>query len=293
VKNFADRLLEAIEEKQNPSVVGLDPRIENIPQNIRKNTTPANAILEFNYRIIDAVAPIVPAVKPQIAFYEQHGAEGIKVFIETIKHAKKKGLVVIEDVKRNDVGSTARAYAEAHLGKAFNGDAVTVNAYLGSDGVKPFIEKARHGKGCFVLVKTSNPSSTELQDRKLADGSRVYEAMAKLVNEWGRESIGSNGYSAVGAVVGATFPREAERLRELMPRSFFLVPGYGAQGGEAGDVVPCFNDDGFGAIVNSSREIIFAYKKRGGRFDEAAALAAENMREALTLALKKNGKWPW
>jgi orotidine-5'-phosphate decarboxylase len=293
MKNFADQLLEAIDKKQNPSVVGLDPRLEKIPEHVRKDKKTGKAILEFNKRVIDAVAPIVPAVKPQIAFYEKHGIDGLKAFIKTIKHAKKRGLVVIEDVKRNDIGSTAQAYAEAHLGKAFNGDAVTVNAYLGSDGVKPFAEKIKHGKGFFVLVKTSNPSSTELQDKKLAGGNKVYEEMGKLVHEWGKNSVGANGYSAVGAVVGATFPKEAERLRQIMPNTPFLVPGYGAQGGGAKDVVPCFNDDGMGAIVNSSRGIIFAFQKHGGEFDEAASKAAQDMKEDLENALKNAGKWPW
>lgn len=291
--NFADTLMEAIDKKQNPSIVGLDPRIESVPDSVKQGKTPAEAFLAFNKDIIDAVADIVPAVKPQNAFYEQYGVEGIKSYIETVKYAKSKGLVVVGDVKRNDIGSTAKAYAAAHLGEAFGFDAVTVNAYLGTDGIKPFLEKTPEGKGLFVLVKTSNPSSGELQDKLLDDGRSVYEAMAELVDGWGKESLGSRGYNSVGAVVGATYPKEAELLRKIMPKTIFLVPGYGAQGGGADDVVPCFNSDGYGAIVNSSRGIIFAYQKQGGEHDEAAGKAAEAMREDLKKSLSKAGKWPW
>ncbi|MCD6414971.1 MAG: orotidine-5'-phosphate decarboxylase [Candidatus Diapherotrites archaeon] len=293
MRNFADILLAAIDKKQNPSVVGLDPRLDRIPDSIKEGKTPGEAILDFNKGIIDAISHVVPMVKPQIAFYEQYGADGIRAFIETIEYARSKKLLVLEDVKRNDIGSTAKAYAEAHLGGAFGGDAVTVNAYLGSDGVKPFLEKTSEGKGLFILVKTSNPSSGELQDKLLDDGRAVYELMAELVDKWGNDCIGERGYSAVGAVVGATYPKEAELLRKVMPRAIFLVPGYGAQGGGADDVVPCFNPDGYGAVVNSSRGVIFAYEKLGGEFDEAAGRAAEAMREDISKALKKADKWPW
>ena len=309
--NFADRLFEAIEKKQNPSVVGLDPRIAQIPDSIKEERlakygdTPqavAASFLAFNKGIIDAVKDIVPAVKPQMAFYEKYGPYGVEAFQLTAEYAKKNGLIVIEDAKRNDIGSTAVAYAEGHLGevdtikgkaRVFDVDAITVNSYLGTDGVKPFIEQAKNGKGAFLLVKTSNPSSGELQDRRLKEGATVYETMAKLVDEWGKDVVGSRGYSAIGAVVGATYPREALRLRLLMPRSPFLVPGYGAQGGGAMDTMPCFNDDGYGAIVNSSRGIIFAYQKRGGEYDSAARAAAEDMKKDLQDALVKKGIYPW
>ncbi|MCD4740541.1 orotidine-5'-phosphate decarboxylase [archaeon] len=291
--NFADTLIKAIDKKQNPSIVGLDPRIESIPDAIKEGKNPAEAFLEFNKGIINAVKDTVPAVKPQIAFYEQYGVEGIKTFIETVQYAKSKGMVVVGDVKRNDIGSTAKAYANAHLGEAFGLDAVTVNAYLGTDGVQPFLDKTTEGKGMFILVKTSNPSSGELQDQLLDDGRSVYQAMAELVNGWGQNSIGEKGYNSVGAVVGATYPKEAERLREIMPKTIFLVPGYGAQGGGADDVLPCFNADGYGAIVNSSRGVIFAYQKQGGEFDEAAGKAAQAMKDDLKTSLRKAGKWPW
>ncbi|MCD6523338.1 MAG: orotidine-5'-phosphate decarboxylase [Candidatus Diapherotrites archaeon] len=307
--NFADLLIQKIEERNNPSVVGLDPRIENIPSSIREEKANkygdtaqavAAAFLEFNRGIIDAVHDIVPAVKPQMAFYEQYGPYGVEAFIETVKYAKSKGLVVIEDAKRNDIGSTAVAYANGHLGEVatckgnkiaiYGVDAITVNAYLGTDGIKPFVDNIKeHGRGCFILVKTSNKSSGELQDLKLQDGNTVYEKMAQLVNQWGEGTEGTLGYSSVGAVVGATYPQEAKRLREIMPKAIFLVPGYGAQGGGADDVLPCFNPDKRGAIVNSSRGIIFAYQRREGfteeQYKEAARAAAEDMRDDLRRAL--------
>jgi len=309
--NFADRLFEAIEKKQNPSVVGLDPRIAQIPEHIKEERlakygdTPqavAASFLAFNKGIIDAVKGIVPAVKPQMAFYEQYGPYGVEAFQMTVEYAKKNGLIVIEDAKRNDIGSTAVAYANGHLGevetikgkaRGFDVDAITVNSYLGTDGVKPFIEQAKNGKGAFLLVKTSNPSSGELQDRHLKEGATVYETMAKLVDGWGSEVVGERGYSAIGAVVGATYPREALRLRLMMPKAPFLVPGYGAQGGGAMDTLPCFNDDGYGAIVNSSRGIIFAYQKRGGEYDNAARAAALDMKKDLQDAMVKKGIYPW
>lgn len=309
--NFADKLFEAIEKKQNPSVVGLDPRIANIPDSIKEERvskfgdTPqavAASFVAFNKGIIDAVKDVVPAVKPQMAFYECYGPYGVEAFQVTCKYAKRNGLVVIEDAKRNDIGSTALAYAKGHLGEVdtvkgkttlFDVDAITVNSYPGSDGVKPFVEQAKNGKGAFLLVKTSNPSSGELQDKKLADGITVYEAMAKLVDTWGSEVVGERGYSSIGAVVGATYPEEATKLRQLMPKTPFLVPGYGAQGGGAMDTMPCFNDDGYGAIVNSSRGIIFAYQKRGGEFEEAAKEAALDMKVDLENALLQKGIYPW
>lgn len=286
-KNFADRLIEAVKAKGNAICVGLDPRLEQIPSFIKEHAlldgdkTPAkaaaDALLEFNKGIIDAVADVVPVVKPQIAFYEIYGAEGIWAYIETLKYAKEKGLITIADAKRNDIGSTAAAYAKAFLGEIemfegehevvapmFDADSITLNAYLGWDGIKPFLEEGnKYQKGAFILVKTSNPSGKDLQDIELKDGIPVYEFMGHLVESWGADYVGEYGYSIAGAVVGATYPQQAKVLRRVMPKSIFLVPGYGAQGGGADDVKPCFNDDGLGAIVNSSRGIIFAYEKKG------------------------------
>jgi len=298
-KHFADRLVEAIKKKGSAICVGLDPRLDKIPGFIREKAAKtsgddklklaAEAIIEFNKGIIDAVADLVPVVKPQVAFYEIFGEEGMRAYRETLDYAHEKDLITIADVKRNDIGSTAEAYASAYLGEVFDADSGTVNAYLGSDGVKPFVKVAADaGKGLFVLVKTSNKSSGELQDlfvwdekAKGKDACALYEIMGGYVDSWGADEIGESGYSLVGAVVGATFPSQAKVLREIMPNAFFLVPGYGAQGGGAADVAPCFNKDGLGAIVNSSRGIIFAYEEAGKR-EEGFAEAA---REA-TLAMK-------
>jgi orotidine-5'-phosphate decarboxylase len=305
MKNFVDRLVEKIEEKKSVVCVGLDPRLDKIPQFIKdkalkENKEPlkaaAESLLEFNKGIIDAVADLVPVVKPQIAFYELFGEEGIRAFRETIEYAHKKDLLVIADVKRNDIGSTAEAYAEAYLGmvdafnedhSVFDADAITVTPYLGWDGIKPFLEQCKkYSKGIFILVKTSNPSSGDLQDLGLQEGQSVFEIMGALVESWGADLIGEKGYSSIGAVVGATYPEQAEKLREIMPQAFFLVPGYGAQGGGAEDVKPCFNEDGLGAIINSSREIIFAYEKSDKYsekdFGKAAKEAVEQMNKDLT-----------
>ena len=313
-KNFADRLIDAIEKKENPTVVGLDPWFKDIPETLKKETfqrfgdsfeSVGKCIFEFNTQIIDSVFELVPAVKIQMAAYEQYMEPGINAFRQTSDYARKKGLIVIEDAKRNDIGSTAQAYADGHIGEvdlfekkstAFGVDAVTVSPYLGSDGIKPFVENStKYGNGIFVLVKTSNPSSSELQNLECTvEGSgnkKIYEVMAELVNEWGKDTIGETGYSSIGAVVGATYPEEAVKLRKLMPNSIFLVPGYGAQGGSANDIVPCFNSDGRGAIVNSSRGIIFAYKKAGDQEEFASAAKNEviTMRENLNKALLSNG----
>lgn len=314
MNHYADRLLDAIEKKQNPGIVGLDPRLEQIPSFIKEDMVEkhgktfeaaAESFLIFNKRIIDAVKDIVPAVKPQIAFYEKYLGPGIRTFVETVKYARKKGLVVIEDGKRNDIGSTAEAYSQGHLGKvdmfgepvsAIDVDCITVNPYLGIDGISPFIADVKaHGKGIFVLVKTSNPSAGDFQDLMLG-GKRMYEIVAELVNKWNADTIGSRGYGSVGAVVGATYPQEAVVLRKIMPKSIFLVPGYGAQGGGAKDTVPCFNTDGYGAVVNSSREVIFAYQKGNHReedFDNVARDAAQDMKDKLNAALKEAGKRAW
>ncbi|MFA5842903.1 MAG: orotidine-5'-phosphate decarboxylase [Candidatus Gracilibacteria bacterium] len=304
--HFADRLVAAIKAKKNPVCVGLDPRLKSIPEFIKARyiaqygetlAAAANAILEFNKGIIDSVCDLVPIVKPQIAFYEQYGFSGFWAFEETCKYAQSKGLLVIADAKRNDIGSTAEGYANAFLGEVelFNGkvpsldvDAITVNPYLGYDGIKPFNEVCRkHGKGMFVLLKTSNPSSGDLQDQVLdekvnegfgSEGRMTnYELMAHLIESWGAEDVGESGYGFMGAVVGATYPAQAQVIRKLLPTAIFLVPGYGAQGGGAADVKPCFNADGLGAIVNSSRGITFAYQaeKYAGLYQpEAYAEAA-------------------
>lgn len=324
--NMADKLLDAIDKKQNPCVVGLDPTIDKIPKNLIKGNSfesIADAIRKFNYGIIDAVADLIPAVKPQIAFYEKYGAEGIKAFKDTVDYAKSKGLIVIEDGKRNDISTTAQAYAEAHLGKvktqtssafSINADLLTVNPYLGSDGLKPFFEVSKEfGKGIFILVKTSNPSSGELQDRlieitsnekdelktlgiELNDNkTELYKLVGLQVNKLAQQLKGNRGYSPIGAVVGATYPEQAVALRNIMPNSIFLVPGYGAQGGGADDVITCFNNDGYGAVVNSSRGIIFAYEKSEKykeNFAEAAREATLLMIKDINSALKKAGKLP-
>lgn len=263
--NFADTLIDKIKET-SPICVGLDPRYDQIPEHIREDApTPGAALFEFNKGIIDEVYDLVPVVKPQIAFYEMLGLDGLAALSRTIDYAKEKGLLVLLDAKRNDIGSTAEAYANAYLdeGGDFAADALTVTPYLGYDGIKPFVEMCRkNGKGLFVLVKTSNKTSGDLQDRKVDEtGQAVYELTGQLVDSWGSDLIGDSGYSSIGAVVGATYPDEAKKLRTLMPQSIFLVPGYGAQGGGAEDVRPCFNEDGLGAIINSSRGIIFAYEK--------------------------------
>ena len=274
-----DKLIEKIQKLHAPVVVGFDPDLAFIPDFIQRRAfsqygeTPegaAQAIWTFNKAIIDAVCDLVPAVKPQSAMYEQFGISGEIIFDRTIRYCHEKGLIVIGDVKRGDIGNTSAAYARGHLGPVqigtsqFNGfdeDFVTVNPYMGSDSVLPFTETAeKSGKGIFVLVNTSNPSSADFQDR-LVDGRPLFELVADKVNEWGSGSIGQYGFSEVGAVVGATWPKQAARARELMPHTFFLVPGYGAQGATAQDLKPNFNEDGLGAIVNSSRGIIAAYKK--------------------------------
>ncbi len=291
--NFADTLIDKIKDT-SPICVGLDPRFDQIPEHIREDApTPGAAFFEFNKGIIDAVHDLVPIVKPQIAFYEMLGLDGLAALVRTMDYAKEKGLLVLLDAKRNDIGSTAQAYANAYLDEEgdFTADALTVTPYLGSDGIKPFTEMClKNGKGIFTLVKTSNPSSGDIQDRKVDEtGQAIYELMGQLVDSWGADLIGESGYSSVGAVVGATYPDEAKKLRKLMPTSIFLVPGYGAQGGGAADVLPCFNEDGLGAIINSSRGIIFAYEKNKNyspeQYKEAARAAVVNMKTDLESVL--------
>ncbi len=273
-----NKLMTKIKEKNAPIVVGLDPMMKFIPESIKKDAFAeygetlqgaAEAIWQYNKGIIDEVYDLIPAVKPQIAMYEQFGIEGLIAFQKTVDYCKEKGLVVIGDIKRGDIGSTSEAYAVGHLGKVavgsksyygFNEDFVTVNPYLGTDGVKPFIDICKQeNKGIFVLVKTSNPSSGEFQDR-IIDGRPLYEWVGEKVAAWGADHMGDD-YSYVGAVVGATYPEQGKILRKLMPNTLILVPGYGAQGGKGTDLVHFFNEDGFGAIVNSSRGIIAAYQQ--------------------------------
>lgn len=309
---FIDRLISKIKETGNPSVVGLDPRLEFIPSFLREKAFKdygeglagaATAILYFNRKIIDAVYDIVPAIKPQLAFFEKYGVEGLKAFLETIEYAKSKGLIVIADGKRNDIGSTAEAYSSAYLGKtsvngkdisAFDSDALTVNPYLGYDGIKPFINDCSiYGKGIFVLVKTSNKSSGQLQDMLMQYGKSIYEIVAEYVDEWGKSLVGEYGYSSIGAVVGATYPNQAKILRGIMKKAYILVPGYGAQGGTAKDVIHNFNNDGLGAIVNASRSIMCAWqsekwsdKFKEEEFELACRAEAISMRDEINEVLR-------
>ena len=304
-----NKLVQKIKGTGASIVAGLDPMLSYIPESILKKAFAeygetlegaAEAIWQFNKEIIDNICDLIPAVKPQIAMYEQFGVEGLKAFQKTVNYCKEKDLVVIGDVKRGDIGSPSAAYATARLGKvtvgekrlsAFDEDFATVNPYLGSDGVKPFIEVCKkEKKGIFVLVKTSNPSSGEFQDR-LINGRPLYEYVGEKVDEWGKECMGDS-YSYVGAVVGATYPEMGKILRKIMPKAYILVPGYGAQGGKGADLVHFFNEDGLGAIVNSSRGIIAAwqqekYAKFGAEhFGEASRAAVLDMREDIAQALE-------
>lgn len=307
----SDKLIRAIISKKSPIVVGLDPRLESIPSEILESSFKmhgetlkgaAESILEFNKGIIDSIYDLVPAVKPQIAFYEQYGVEGMAAYKETCEYAHSKGLIVIADVKRGDIGTTSKAYSIAHLGKvkvgsqlisAFEADFATVNPYLGDDCMREFMDEVKtFEKGLFVLVKTSNKTSGQLQDLEVEDG-KVYDKVAELVSNWNDSLVGEMGYSPVGAVVGATYPSELEHLRQKMPKAIFLVPGYGAQGGGAKDVVGAFNADGLGAIVNSSRGIIFAYEGSNLEYKEAARKATLEMREDINRTLENADKKYW
>ena len=291
MKNFADRLIAACKEKDSIVCVGIDPRPGLLPP-LRQSLSPAEQFVAFAKDVIDAVKDVAVAVKPQSAFFEALGSEGSRAYWEVVELARKNDLLVIADVKRSDIGSTAEAYAHAYLGGSplWNPsvDAVTVNPYLGSDGIVPFIDAAEaQGGGVFVLVKTSNPSSGELQDL-VAEGRPIYEHVGRWLADHADDLLGESGYSSLGAVVGATYPEQLERLRELMPRNLFLIPGYGAQGGGAADVKPGLNADGRGAIVNASRSVIFAYRdeKWAAQHDEAdwtdaVRDAARKMRDQL------------
>jgi orotidine-5'-phosphate decarboxylase len=258
---FADRLIHQIQTKDSRCIVGLDPRIDEMPAFLRGSGAYA-AITAFHELVIDAVADLVPAVKPQLAFFEQYGVAGMQAFENTVLAAKKRGLLVIADGKRNDISSTAEAYANAYLGGGgFDCDAMTATPYLGRDSLVPFVEACKkRGKGLFVVLKTSNPGSKDFEDQALeATGRPLYEKIAGVLNELGSDLVGESGYSSVGAVIGATFPEEGRRLRTLMPKALILVPGYGAQGGSAQAAAECFNDDGLGAIVSSSRGITYGF----------------------------------
>lgn len=293
-----NKLINKIQKTKAPIVVGLDPMLSYVPEHIQKKAFDefgetlegaAEAIWQFNKEIVDKTYDLIPAVKPQIAMYEQFGIEGLKAYKKTVDYCKSKDLVVIGDIKRGDIGSTSAAYATGHLGKVqvgsktyagFDEDFATVNPYLGSDGVKPFIDVCKQEKkGLFILVKTSNPSSGEFQDQ-LINGKPLYEMVGEKVAQWGEDHMGDS-YSYIGAVVGATYPEQGEILRKVMPKSFILVPGYGAQGGKGKDLVHFFNEDGLGAIVNSSRGIIAAYKQ-----EAYAKFGAENFGDAPRAAVE-------
>lgn len=299
-----DKLIDSIKAKGNPTVVGLDPRIEYIPKFIMEEKyekygislkAVSKGIFEFNKFIIDEIYDLIPAIKPQIAMYERYGIDGMKAYLKTIEYAKEKELIIIGDIKRSDIASTAEAYSDGHIGRVeimeksfdvFKQDFITLNPYLGSDSITPFLKDCKqYEKGLFILAKTSNPNSGEIQDL-IVDGVPLYEKIGYLIDTWGSELIGKNGYSEIGAVVGATHKEQAERLRKIMPKSFFLVPGYGAQGGKAEDLSVCFDKNGLGAIINSSRGIIAnhlkeEFKDLGKDFAKAARQAVIEMKEDL------------
>lgn len=290
-----DNLCEAIRQTQCPACVGLDTELSHLPAEYRPKEETDSAItscvFRYNCDIIDAILGVAPSVKVQVAYYEQYGAEGMKCFLDTMAYAQQKGLVVIADVKRNDIGSTAGAYARAYVENSA-ADFITVNAYLGIDGIQPFLDSCeKTGKGIFALVKTSNPSGGEFQDINVG-GKKLYEAVADKVSEWGQALIGASGYSSVGAVVGATYPEEAAALRKRLPHTFFLVPGYGAQGAGADDIAVNFDGNGLGAVINSSRGILLAWKKpqyANLPAAEAARAAVLDMKHDIAQALQKRG----
>lgn len=313
-----DTLLEKIDEKRCPIVVGLDPLIQKIPGYIQKKAVEqfgntqkaaAEAIIMFNMELLDALHPLIPAVKLQMACYELYGADGLNAFFKTVNYAKEKGLIVIDDSKRNDIGSTAALYAKGHIGQpplvtgtapAIASDFITVSPYMGSDTINPFLDECKQNdKGIFVLVRTSNSSAQEYQEA-LIEGLPLYQKIAKDMQHIAKELISPKGFSPVGAVVGATWPQESETLRNIMPNVFFLVPGFGAQGATAEDVMSAFNSDGWGAVINSSRGIIFAYQSEKYKgmiqnetdFAKASVAAVEDMKTELLTAMEKTGKLP-
>ncbi len=298
-----DRLIDKITLTDNPSVIGLDTCIDYLPEEMKSKCVTleetCKQIKKFNFDLIDTLKDVIPAVKVQVAYYEMYGVEGMIAFRDTIKYAREKGLFVIADIKRNDIGSTASAYSKGYIGKTtladgskvtpFESDFITVNGYLGSDGILPFVADCKeYDKGAFVLVKTSNPTSGELQDKTMDNGKTLYDNMATLVDGWGGELIGKYGYSSIGAVVGATHMEQAKLIRKAHPNTFFLIPGYGAQGGKAEDLAVCF-EGGIGGIVNSSRGILCAYKKdayRGLDYKAAALKAAIDMQKDISKCIK-------
>ncbi|MEW6026587.1 MAG: orotidine-5'-phosphate decarboxylase [Planctomycetota bacterium] len=295
--NFADRLIDAIRKKKSCVCVGLDPRLDLIPQEIVHqydifdydiNIQAGYVIRDFCNAVIDAVADDAVAVKPQSAFFEQYGWPGVQALEQIVNYAQQKGLLVILDVKRSDIASTAEAYAKAFFkGRDISADAITVNPYLGMDSLEPFIKLCTdEGKGLFVLVKTSNPGSKDFQDALLQDNRKLYELVAEKVGQAGQKLVGKEGYSSIGAVVGATFPQEAETIRKLMPKTIFLVPGYGAQGAKAEDLKDYFNTDGLGVIINASRSIIFAGAKSTNWQGEIKK-AAKEMKEEIGRVTRK------
>jgi orotidine-5'-phosphate decarboxylase len=283
MKPFSDRLVESIRKLGNPCVVGLDPRIDLMPSFIKSGRgrptrdVVRSTICDFHDLVLDTIASLVPAVKPQLAFFEQYGSAGMEAFEHTVQEAKRRGLLVIADGKRNDIASTAEAYAAAFLGEnAFAADSMTVTPYLGRDSLLPFVEAcAREGKGLFIVLKTSNPGSKDFQDQPLeATGRPLYEKIAEMIHDLGLGLVGESSYSSIGAVIGATFPEEARRLRSLLPHSYILIPGYGAQGAGGREAAVCFNDDGLGAIVNSARGITYSFSQ-----DVTAQSFARSVRE--------------
>ena len=305
--NAIDNLIEKIKKTNNPTVMGLDPRYEMLPKCVTNKYPPnlegvSKAIIEFNKALIDATYDIIPAIKPQIAFYEMYGIPGMESFKETCRYAKEKGMIVIADVKRGDIGSTATGYSNAFLGKTkigeeeqsiYDVDFVTVNPYMGTDCVKPFIEDCKkYDKGIFILAKTSNPSSGELQDLKLENQKEVYIQIAELVEKWGEELRGKYQYSSVAAVVGATYPEQLKQIRKVAPHTYFLIPGYGAQGGKSNDIALGFDSNGLGGIVNASRSLMCAYKSENWKnqvteeeYFKATRLEALRMRDELNQAI--------
>ena len=311
--NAMDRLIEKINQTNNKTVIGLDTNYEILPDSIKKKYSTtledvSKAILEFNKKLINAVCDIIPAVKVNIAFYEMYGINGMEAFEKTCNYAKEKGMIVIADIKRGDIGNTAKAYSSAFLGRTkidekeqaiYDVDFVTLNPYQGTDSIKPFIDDCiKYNKGAFVIVKTSNPSSGELQNLKLESGKEVYAEVINLIEKWGKDLIGKYGYSSISAVVGATYPIELKKLREIAPHTFFLIPGYGAQGGKAEDIALGFDKNGIGGIVNSSRGLMCAYKSEKWKdefseenFEEATRAEAIRMRDELNSKIQggKNG----
>lgn len=305
--NMMDNLIDKIKEKNSPIVMGIDPRYEMIPDCVKSKYSKdmvgfAESSVEFAKNLIDATYDIIPAIKPQLAYFEMMGPNGLNAFQEIVDYAKEKGLIVIADAKRGDIGTTSQGYSNTFLGKTsledyeeniYDTDFVTVNPYMGTDCVKPFIEDAKkYDKGVFVLVKTSNKSSGELQDLRLENGKKVYEQVATLVEEWGKDLIGKYGYSSISAVVGATYPEQLKEIRKLAPHTFFLIPGYGAQGGKAEDIALGFDQNGLGGIINASRSLMCAYKSEKWKdcyseeqYAEASRAEAIRMRDELNQAI--------